>query len=150
MHSWRRCRWPSGSWRRTCQLHDAAATSMKLNLETPGKQVRNSKGRLWNTSRGSRRYVYSGDAYRSRNANTNVRQITGCRITFCPWNIVVLVVLPAILAKYFLNRRWQGNQAGLQVPKTTVHKHYSNLCETNLKYVIILFVSKTTDCLEQL
>lgn len=62
MHSWRRCRWPSGSWRRTCQQPDAAVICMKLSLETPGKRVRNSKGKLWNTSRESKRYDHASEA----------------------------------------------------------------------------------------
>lgn len=57
MPSWRRCRWPSGSWRRISPLPDVAATSMKLNLETRDKQVRSSKEKPWNTNKGSRRYV---------------------------------------------------------------------------------------------
>lgn len=66
MLSWRRCKLPSGSWRRIFQLLDAAATSTNLNLGTPDKRVRISKGRLWNTSRESRRYVDPRDARWSR------------------------------------------------------------------------------------
>lgn len=58
-HNWRRCRWPSGSWRRTCQRPDAAVICMKRSLETHGKRVRISKGKRWNTSRESKRYDHA-------------------------------------------------------------------------------------------
>lgn len=61
MLSWRRCKLPSGSWRRTCRPPDAAATSTRLNSETPDKPVRTSRGKLWNTSREFRRYVGTRD-----------------------------------------------------------------------------------------
>lgn len=61
-HSWRRCGYPSGSWRRICLLLAAVATCTRLSWRSLGRPARSWRGRLQTTSTGYRRSNWNGAA----------------------------------------------------------------------------------------